>query len=42
MNLGLWMSRGVLAHKREASEQTTQAWNLKALPDEFSHLSDPH
>jgi len=36
------MSRGVLAHKRDASEQATQAWNLKALPDEFSRSPEPH
>ena len=42
MNLGVWMSRGVLAHKRDASEQATQAWNLKALPDEISRSPEPH
>ena len=42
MNLGVWMSRGVLAHKRDAGEQAMQAWNLKALPDEFSRSSEPH
>ena len=42
MDLGVWMSRGVLAHKREADEHTTQAWNLKALPDEFSRSPEPH
>ena len=42
MNLGVWMSRGVLAHKRDASEHTTQAWNLKALPDELSGSPEPH
>ena len=42
MNLGVWMSRGVLAHKRDASEQATQTWNMKALPDEFSRSPEPH
>ncbi len=42
MNLGVWMSRGVLAHKRDANEQATQAWNLKALPDELSRSPEPH
>ena len=31
----------MLAHKRDSSEQATQAWNLKALPDEFSRSSEP-
>jgi hypothetical protein len=42
MNLGVWMSKAVLAHKRDASEHATQAWNMKALPDEFSHSPAPH
>ncbi len=42
MNLGVWMSRGVLAHKRDASEHATQAWNMKALPDALSHSPGPH
>jgi len=42
VNLGVWMSRGVLAHKRDASEQATQAWNLKTLPDELSRAPEPH
>ena len=42
MDLGVWMSRGVLAHKRDASEHATQAWNMKALPDELSHSPEPH
>jgi hypothetical protein len=36
------MSGPVLAHKRDVSEQATQTWNLKALPDEFSRSPDPH
>jgi len=42
MNLGVWMSRGVLAHKRDSGEHAIQAWNMKALPDEFSHSPEPH
>ena len=42
MNLGVWMSRAVLAHKRDSSEHATQAWNLKALPDEMSRAPEPH
>ena len=41
MDLGVWMSRGVLAHKRE-TDHDLQAWNLKELPDEFSHSPEPH
>ena len=42
MNLGVWMSKAVLVHKRDASEHATQAWNMQALPDEFSHSPAPH
>jgi len=42
VNLGVWMSGAVLAHKRDAGEHATQAWNMKALPDEFSHSPEPH
>ena len=42
MDFGVWMSRAVLAHKRDASEHATQAWNMRALPDEFSHSPEPH
>ena len=42
MNLGVWMSRGVLVHKRDTSEHAIQAWNMKTLPDEFSHSPEPH
>ena len=42
MDLGVWMSRGVLAHKRDASEHDIQAWNMKALPDELSRSPEPH
>jgi len=42
MDLGVWMSRGVLAHKRDASEHATQAWNIKTLPDELSRSPQPH
>ena len=42
MNLGVWMSRGVLTHKRDASDQAMQAWNLKALPDELGRSPEPH
>ena len=40
MNLGVWMSRGVLAHKR--GDESLQAWNLKSLPDELSQPPEPH
>jgi hypothetical protein len=36
------MSRGVLAHKRDSDSPASQAWNLKALPDEFSRSPEPH
>ena len=42
MDLGVWMSRGVLAHKRDASEHDIRAWNMKALPDELSRSPEPH
>jgi hypothetical protein len=42
MNMGVWMSRGVLAHKRDASEDAAQVWNMKALPDELSRSPEPH
>jgi hypothetical protein len=42
VNLGVWMSRAVLAHKRDAGTHATQAWNMKTLPDEFSHSPAPH
>jgi len=42
MDLGVWMTRGVLAHKRQTGERRTQAWNLKALPDELSRSPEPH
>ena len=42
MNLGVWMSRGVLAHKRDAGEHDIQVWNMKALPDELSRSPEPH
>ena len=41
MDLGVWMSRGVLAHKR-GTEHEMQAWNMKALPDELSQPPEPH
>jgi hypothetical protein len=41
MDLGVWMSRGVLAHKRDSAE-SLQAWNLKSLPDELSRPPEPH
>lgn len=41
MDLGVWMSRGVLAHKR-GEEDSPQAWNLKSLPDELSQPPEPH
>jgi hypothetical protein len=42
VNFGVWMSSGVLAHKRDASAHAAQAWNMKALPDALSHSPDPH
>ena len=41
MDLGVWMSRGVLAHKRDP-EVKLQAWNLRELPDELSRSLPPH
>ena len=41
MDLGVWMSRGVLGHKK-AAEHEVQAWNMKALPDQLSRSPEPH
>lgn len=41
MDLGVWMSRGGLAHKRD-TEVKLQAWNLRDLPDELSRSLPPH
>lgn len=41
MDLGVWMSRGVLVHKK-ATEHEVQAWNMKELPDELSQPPEPH
>ena len=41
MDIGVWMSRGVLAHKRDL-EYRTQAWNLRELPVGFGQLSPSH
>ena len=35
MDVGVWMSRGVLAHKRDI-EHVTQTWNFRELPEGFS------
>jgi hypothetical protein len=32
MDIGVWMSRGVLAHKRQG-DVAVQVWNLRRLPD---------
>jgi len=41
MDVGVWMSSGVLAHKRDV-EHVTQAWNLRGLPEGFSRSSGPY
>ena len=41
MDLGVWMSRAVLVHKRD-TEHVVQAWNMKELPDELSQPPEPH
>ena len=41
MDVGVWMSRGVLAHKRDTGH-ALQAWNMKSLPDELSRPPEPH
>jgi hypothetical protein len=34
-DIGVWMSRGVLAHKRQ-NDVAVQVWNLRRLPDGFT------
>ncbi len=41
MDLGVWMSRGGLVHKK-ATEHEVQAWNMKELPDELRPPPEPH
>lgn len=41
MDIGVWMSRGVLAHKRD-TEHVTQTWNFRELPEGFSRSSVPY
>jgi len=35
MDMGVWMSRGVLAHKRDG-EHRTETWNLRCVPQGLS------
>lgn len=35
MDLGVWMSRGVLEHKRQ-DDMAVQVWNVRRLPDDFA------
>ena len=35
MDIGVWMSRGVLAHKRQ-NDVGIQVWNLRHVPDGFA------
>jgi hypothetical protein len=41
MDIGVWMSRGVLEHKR-SPEYGTQVWNLRQLPEGFPAAPGPH
>jgi len=41
MDIGVWMSRAVLDHKR-ATEFATQVWNLGDLPEGFVGAAGPH
>jgi len=41
MDIGVWMSSSVLAHKRD-TEHTTQSWNLREIPEGFSQSSGPY
>lgn len=38
MDIGVWMSRGVLEHKRQ-NDVAVQVWNLRRLPDGFAEGS---
>ena len=38
MDIGVWMSRGVLEHKRQ-DDVAVQVWNLRRLPDGFATAS---
>lgn len=37
MDLGVWMSRGVLEHKRR-DDVAVHVWNLRRLPDGFANV----
>ena len=38
LDIGVWMSRGVLEHKRQ-NDVAVQVWNLRRLPDGFAEAS---
>lgn len=42
MDIGVWMSRGVLEHKREITGAREQVWNVGLLPDEFGRGGSPN
>jgi hypothetical protein len=42
MNIGVWMSRGVLEHKREVTDTRGQVWNVGVLPDKFARGEGPN
>ena len=37
MDIGVWMTRGVLEHKQDTSSGRKQVWNVGLLPDDCSH-----
>ena len=41
MDMGVWMSREVLAHKRDG-EHRTEAWNLRCAPPGLSEFHGAH
>jgi len=41
VDIGVWMSRGVLQHKRD-TDCATQVWNLHQLPEGFIEAPGPH
>jgi hypothetical protein len=38
MDIGVWMSQGVLAHKRD-TQFATQTWNLREIPEGFGQVA---
>jgi len=42
MDIGVWMSKSVLDHKREIDGARRQAWNVGLLPDNYGRDKGPN